>query len=351
VTQADLQRLYASVFSGESRCIPLIVSPPCPGGPAKEELVRDPEGAVVRAAEALRPKVNAGSDWIPTVNISWYQCIVVPSLFGARPVFPEGSEPIVEPFFRTVAEAADAGAPPVDGPVVEEMLTTLHKAAAGLPDGFALSFPPTASPLDLAQLLLPADEFLASLLTTPETARTFLDNLTTLCLQVFALTRSRLAGTAGETVTNRGLHFPGLRLPCDAIVNLSPRLIRDIALPVLERFGESFGRLCIHYCTKPAPSAHVLPALRQCPCVAAVDTWQGPDAFFGDTAAAGDMRRVALVFDVDLTTEEKMTALMDWPPVRAALSGVGDPLVLHTYAASVEDARRIYAAWLTKTGQ
>jgi hypothetical protein len=63
------------------------------------------------------------------------------------------------------------------------------------------------------------------------------------------------------------------------------------------------------------------------------------------------MRRVALVFDVDLTTEEKMTALMDWPPVRAALSGVGDPLVLHTYAASVEDARRIYAAWLTKTGQ
>jgi hypothetical protein len=225
------------------------------------------------------------------------------------------------------------------------MLTTLSTALRSLPPGFLLSFPPTASPFDLAQLLLPAEEFLTSVLTSPEATATFLGTLSELCLGVLRLVDETAAGPAGGRVTNRGMWFPGLRLPCDALVNLSPGMLRDMALPVLERFGEAYGKLCIHYCSKPAPSAHVLPPLCESPYVAAVDTWQGPEAFIGEEAPGRMQSRVALVFDADLRSREKMEAFLEWKPIRDVPRQNGRALVLQTQADSVDEAKRIYALW------
>jgi hypothetical protein len=277
--------------------------------------------------------------------MGWFQCIVVPSFFGAAPIFQDGSDPIVEPCFRNVHEAVQAGQPSVDSPVLEQMLSVLDIALRNLPEGFALSFPPTASPFDLAQLLLPADEFLLALMTEPDDALQFLCNLADLSTEVIHLARSRLTGTASEFVTNRGIHFPGLRLACDALVNFSPYLLKGIALPVLERLARQHGKLCIHYCSKPAPSSHVLPALIECECVAAVDTWQGSDAFIGSDAPARMQNSVGLIFDADLTTEEKMVSFLDWEPIRDVPRKGGRPLIRHTSAASVAEGRKIFDVW------
>lgn len=164
----EIQSRYVRVFASDSDYIPLIVSPPCPDQASREEWQEQPEMAVRKTAAALAPKVAVGSDWIPSVNMGWFQCIVVPSFFGARPAFTIGSDPIVEPCFRNVHEAVQAGRPSAGGPVLEHMLSVLDTSLRGLPAGFALSFPPTASPFDLAQLLLPADEFLVSLVTEPD---------------------------------------------------------------------------------------------------------------------------------------------------------------------------------------
>jgi len=344
----EIQARYVRAFASDSDYIPLIVSPPCPDQPSREEWQEQPEMAVRKTAAALAPKVAVGSDWIPSVNMGWFQCIVVPSFFGARPAFPIGSDPIVEPCFRNTHEAVQAGRPSAGGPVLEQMLSVLDTALRGLPAGFALSFPPTASPFDLAQLLLPADEFLVSLVTEPHETSQFLYNLADLCTEVILLARSRLAGTASELVTNRGIHFPGLRLACDALVNFSPDLLRGIALPVLQRLAKQHGKLCIHYCSKPAPSSHVLPVLTECEGVAAVDTWQGPDAFIGNDAPARMQDRVGLIFDADLTTEEKMVSFLGWEPIRAVRRKGGRPLVLHTSAASVDEGRRIFDMWQAK---
>ncbi|MBT3380901.1 MAG: hypothetical protein HN742_12640 [Lentisphaerae bacterium] len=124
--------------------------------------------------------------------------------------------------------------------------------------------------------------------------------------------------------------FPGLRLPADALVNFSPDLLKEIATPILERYGRAFGELCIHYCSKPAPSAHVLTALGDCSCLRAVDTWQGPDAFCGDEAPGRMQDRVALIFDADFRTEEAMTALLQWEPIRdVPRKGGARPRVAH----------------------
>ena len=349
---AELDRIaefYRAVFAGGSDAVPIIASPPCPGGPTRRELVTDAARAVRQAAGALAPKVEAGSDWVPSVNIGWYQGIAVPSLYGAEAVFPEGSEPVCRPAFESAGEAARAGVPEVAGPVIDEMLRVAREAKAALPEGFRLSFPATASPWDLAQLVMSGEEFLVALMTEPDAATEFLVNLAELCVRVTNLVKRELGEGPGETVTNRGIPFPGLRLPSDAIVNLSPELLRRFVLPVLERFAREYGRLMVHFCTKPAPSGHVLAVLAECEHVAAVDNWQGPHAFLGPDAADPMQSHVGVVTDLDLTTPGKMDEFLSLPAVRDVPRRGGRGLVVSTWAPSVDEARRIVALWRERT--
>jgi hypothetical protein len=347
----DTIRLYRRVFAGQEERIPLIVSPPCGPLPKAGEYETDTATAVRRAAAAVQPKVEVGADWLPFVFIANYQCIVVPSFYGARRVGIAGSCDVVEPRFRTIEDAVAAGVPRPESALMTEMMTVLRTAKAALPEGYSLSFPASSSPFDLAQLLVPGEEFLASLLEKPELTLRFLENLTDLCIHVFDAVRAELRGTSSELVTVRGVYFPGLRLPCDAIVNYSPDLLRRFVLPVLARFGERYGKLMIHFCTTPAPSGHVLPVLCESPYVGAVDNWQGPDVFLGDTAPARLQARVAVLGDVDLTTPAKMDAFLAREPVRGVPRRGGRGLVLHTHAASVDEAKQLYAAWQQRLGQ
>jgi len=337
--------LYQRAFAGQESRIPLIVSPPCQPLPKAPEYEADPAGAVRRAAAAVQPKVEVEADWLPFVSIANYQCILVPSFYGADRLHIPGSCDIVAPLFPTLEDAVAAGTPAPEGPLMDEMMTVLRAAKGALPGGFSLCFPPCSSPFDLAQLLVPGEEFLTSLILKPALALRFLENLTTLCIQVLDTVRLELGGTLGEFVTNRGIHFPGLRLPCDAIVNFSPDLLRQFVLPILARFGERYGRLMVHFCTTPAPSAHVLPVLCESPHVGCVDNWQGTDVFLGDSAPAPMQSRVAVVGDVDLTTPAKMDAFLARDAVLNVPRQGGRTLVLSTRAASIDAARQLYATW------
>ena len=127
------------------------------------------------------------------------------------------------------------------------------------------------------QLLLPGDVFFVSLVYEEEKSREFLDNLTALFIKVQKLVNERLAGTISEFVTCRGVYFPGLRFPADALVNLSPDLIEKYVPSMCKQVGDVFGPLCLHFCTAPSPSIHVLPVLTGLKHIKAVDNWQGPD--------------------------------------------------------------------------
>ena len=337
--------LYRRAFASEDARIPLIVTPPCQPLPKAAEYETDTVDAVRRAAAAVQPKADVGSDWLPFVAIANYQCIVVPSFYGADRVSPPGSCDIVEPLFRTVDDAVAVGVPEPKSPLMDEMMHVLRTAKDALPEGYSLCFPPCSSPFDLAQLLVPAEEFLAALIEKPGLALRFLENLAALCIHLLDAVRAELRGTVSEFVTNRGVYFPGQRLPCDAVVNSSPGLVRRFVLPILARFGERYGGLMIHFCTSPAPSGHVLPVLCESPFVRAVDNWQGPDVFLGPKAPARMQSRVAVLSDVDLTTPDKMDAFLARDVVRDVPRKGGRGLVLHTRAASVDEAKQLYAAW------
>jgi hypothetical protein len=369
----SLIALYADVFAGRTDYIPLIVSPPCPGPPSREQLWSDPEAAFAKAAAAMAPKLAVDSDWVPSVNHGMYQCVTIPRLYGARIQFlGDGSDPVPEPVFGSADEAAGAPRPAAAGAVVEEVLAVAAAARRGLPEGWALSFPASASPLDLAQLLLGGEEFLVACMTDADAVAAFLDSLTTLFIEVTKLVRDamreqtgalpepnrgdtpRLRGTSDAwtgAVTNRGMHFPGLRLPADSIVNMSPDLIRRLALPVIERLASALGPICLHFCTSPAPAAHVLPVLLETGCVLAVDNWQGSEVFWGPGAPAATQSRIAIVGDSDLSTPRLMDEFLAAPAVRDVPRRGGRGIVRATPAASVEEGRAIHAEWRRRFGR
>jgi hypothetical protein len=342
--------LYGQVFSAATDRIPLVTRPRGgPPGASFDDLWRDAPSAVARQAESALFRAPGAGDSLPTVNVGLYQAIAIPSVFGAEVMCVEGSEPVVKPCFGSLGEALRAGAPPLDGPVVERMMRTLSEALAALSGGVYLSFPAASSPFDLAQLMLGA-EFLVAVAEDPGGARALLMNLADLFVRANSMVLAPVLERQGVYVTNRGVPFPGFRVPADSIVNMSPASIREVALPALERIAGELGPVCLHFCTEPAPSGHVLPALLDGGCVAAVDNWQGPDVFLGEGAPAAMQSRIAVVSDVKLPEESAMDAFLSRRSVREVPRRGGRGLVVSTGAESVARAQELHALWRERAG-
>lgn len=339
----DIKQLYADVFGGRTDYMPMIVSVPRPGAGGRPAWRTDP-AETARAAGAAVAANPAVGDWIPSVNVGVYQCILVPSLFGAAISDVPGSDQICHQCFNSVDAALAAGTPEPDGPIVEEMLECIRTVQANLPDGIALSFPPCASPFDLAQLML-GEQFIFALIDTPEKSAHLLRNLTDMFVGVMKLVKNELGHGPCETITNRGIPFPGIRVPSDSIVNYSPDILREFAIPVYERIAAEFGPICLHYCTAPAPCSHVLPAMLDCPSLKAVDNWQGPDIFLSEQNPARFQDKVAVISDFAACTPGELDTLLDTPPFRDVPRKGGRGIVVNLKAENTGQAQRLYDHW------
>lgn len=343
--QCQLKELYLRVFSGQEDYIPFIIKLPCPDAPTFEDYWHDLPGAVLKAAEKFKPRMQVGSDWIPTISAGMYQCISVPSLFGAEVVKLDGSDPLIHPCFKSIDEALEAGTPPVKGDIIDRMLKdvrAVHKSTTQ--QGYKLCFPATASPFDLAQLML-GEEFLISLVLTPEKAKTFLANLSKLAIEIINMVKTEMGEAKNEYNAAKGYFFPGFRLPSDAIVNYSPDILRDVALDTLKMFGKEYGNLCIHYCTEPAPSEHILPILLESEYVKAVDNHQGPDVFIGENAPTPLQDKITIASTTNLTTPEKMDELLAKDALQNVKRNGGRGFIVFTEAESVEHGQKLYQQW------
>lgn len=312
--------------------------------PSVDHLWEDYRSAVSEAVRSSLPKDEAGSDWIPTVEIGTYQAIAVPSLYGAEVVKVSGSDPMSARCFRSLGEALDAGVPEVRGAMIERLLEEARTAQSLLPENYSLAFAPTASPFDLAQLML-GEDFLISLIEERSLAVEFLNRLACVAMEVIEKVKDVLLQKKDESITNRGMFFPGYRLPSDAIVNYAPATIREVVCPVLRGFRQRYSRLCVHYCTQPSPSGHVLPNLLGSNVADAVDNWQGIEDFICDDLSGRMQDRIAVVGNVDLSTEEKMDCFLALEPIAKVPRRGGRGIVLETSAESVEQAQWIYRLW------
>jgi len=141
-----------------------------------------------------------------------------------------------------------------------------------------------------------------------------------------------------ECVTIRGLSFAGIRLISDAIVNLSPKMIIDVMCPVFKRFENEFGSVMLHYCTVPAPSHHVVPALIKGGGVVAVDNRQGYKTLLNEEDYL--QNRIAVCTDADKNDILNGDILKD-----EFFSYKERPLSVSVFVDSVDEGKKVPDVW------
>ena len=339
------KQLHYDVFLGKTNYIPLIIHTPVEVNkvPTLWEMMHNPELALQYAIETNKPKTEYESDYVPFVESNFLECLV-PSLFGAKAYESAGGAIDVKPIFSDVEELEYLEVPDLMGGMMPMALEHLRYIKDHAPEWLTVQISRMLSPLDAAVVMRGGD-FYADLMADPEIAKHFLDVLTETTIKVVKLMKDVIGQPYNESITIRGLHFPGLRITNDAIVNLSPAMIQEMYFPCLKKFKLEFEHIMLHYCCTPAPSGHVLPALAKGDCVTAVDNWQGFQTFFHKEE---DMLQDKISICTDISFDTLMN-FEDYAKETPLFSQVrrkgGRGLTITTTAPSEEDARRLWKKW------
>ena len=193
------------------------------------------------------------------------------------------------------------------------------------------------APLDYAVILRGGD-FYYELYEEPERAIAFLEKLADVTIQAIQLVKQAAGQPMDAFMTPRGYLYPGIRLIGDAVVNLSPAMIEEIMCPLYRRFQRVFGRVMLHYCCTPAPSTHVLGALKRGGGVDCVDNWQGYE-----TLVPPELETQA---DIGICTDIPKDWILNGHVENTPFFTVKERvLASSTKCSSVEEGREIWAAW------
>ena len=289
------------------------------------------------------------SDYVPFVESNFLECLV-PSLFGAEAYESEGGLIDVKPIFDDVEDLADLKVPDLMGGMMPQAIEHMRYIKDHAPDWMLPQISRMLSPLDAAAVMRGGDFYL-DIAIEPEITAHFLDVLTETTIGVVKILKDVIGQPLNESVTIRGLHFPGFRITNDAIVNLSPAMIREMYNPCMKKFKAAFSELMLHYCCTPAPSGHVLPTVAQDGLVRAVDNWQGFKTFFNkEEEMLQD--KVAICTDLPFDTVMNFEEYAEQTPLFSKVKrNGGRGLTISTTAPSVEEAKRLWDKWQKMQGR
>ncbi len=308
---------------------------------------------------------DIASDMIPCVVLR-YDPVVLTSLFGAE-AENIGGRPMTPPLFDDIAAFAWR-IPRLDAGVMPELERAIRHFREHTPPDIVICTPPETDPFDVALLLFGSRLFL-EMTDRPQLVEKALDVIT----DAFILVEERLKDLLGEPprekVSYLGYYMPGIRVAADALVNLSPAMIRRFCYPVFEKLAAAFGKVMVHYCPSPGQKYyHVMKPVMDCPHVLGVDTSGGVDYF--DSAenpqrlAPGPALAADCAFTppgnrapvVDCSTNINRFTEIPWSGIDDWLAGGFMQLSLHCRrglilrcaVGSVEEGRELYRLWQTR---
>jgi hypothetical protein len=262
-------------------------------------------------------------------------------MFGAEVYKSAGGYVDVKPIINDIEQAE--GLEVCNGQL-DMALEHIKYLKKNTPEDIKVTVTRFLGPLDSAVVMRGGDFYL-DLLVEPEKSIAFLNKITDLTIKTFKYFNKEINQDHKEQIVGRGLYFHGTRLTGDAIVNVSPDLIKTVLHPIFSRFKEELGGLMLHYCCLPAPSGHVLPALAECGSVRCVDNWQGYESFFNKKQDGLLQDKVAMCCDFTIEEIESVEKLMEKPLFRDVKRKGGRGLVVMTSTNDIERSKRAYDNW------
>jgi len=300
---------------------------------------RDPELSLRLQLGALQASMDYPMD-VPNFLEPWYGIGTVAAAYGRTYLWNEGQAPAVEPLFASVREALECEPVPIAetgiGRHLLDMIEYFLDASKGkLP----LSFSDVQSPLNAASALVETSEFFMAVLDEPDLVGRLLDRVTDLSLDFY----NKQLGLIGGALASPGHGFSssrvftGMGASDDSSVMLSPETYRELVVPRMERFGESFGGIAYHSCGNWSGKIGAVKDMRGLGAVDAAFTVRTdpdpnpPEAFREAFSGTGICVNARMVGDADA--------------VLSAFGRLWDPgmkLVAVTYCATKEEQARVY---------
>lgn len=360
------RRRHLSVFAGTCRYIPLGLSLRNRFSINRYEYFTDHRKMFENEMEKALAVRAIGSDMIPCLALR-HDPVVLLSMFGGE-VENIGGRPMAAPVFASLDAARKLEAPGLEAGILPEIARACRYFRGHAPPDVALCTPPETDPFDVLLLLFGSSIFV-EMNDRPELVDRALDVITTTFIEVQRYLKALVGEPAREKVTYLGTCIPGIRVAADALVNLSPGMIRRFAWPVFGRLADAFGGVLVHYCPSPALKYyHVVPPLLDCPSVLGIDTSGGIDYFDSEENPRRLATGTALVAECAFTRPGQPPSEPDsspninrprersWDEIDAWLNGefMGlsrqgrRGLILRACVPSIEEGRELYALWREK---
>ncbi|MHB1484899.1 MAG: uroporphyrinogen decarboxylase/cobalamine-independent methonine synthase family protein [Saccharofermentanales bacterium] len=343
----NLKEIHRECFMGESNYIPLAVkiSSDRMNDFTMWNGMKNPQITIDNFIEKNEASLKIKSDWIPVLESNFMESLI-PSIFGAEIYQSPGGLIDIKAFINDIHEIESLKVTDIFSGQTEEAIRHLQYLKSNTIENINVIMSRFASPLDYAVMMRGGD-FYMDLLLEPELAMKFMEKIMEVTISIIKLFKNELNEPLESQLTVRGFHYPGLRLTGDAIVNLSPSLIREFLFPVYDRFAKEFGSVMLHYCTTPAPSGHVLPVLTECSGIRCVDNWQGYRTFFNENEDGLLQEKVSVCTDLIIEQVENVDKLMQGEPFFAKVPRkCGRGIAASVIAENIEQGKRLYYNWV-----
>ena len=243
----------------------------------------NPEVFLRLQASNLRDTLEVGSDVMPSIALNHMGNALVPSAFGAEITIPgdrvtsiQDSGPWILPVLRDIRETDDLSFSPIPSGLVCEAERFMRCCRHHLPEWVRVVSPAKLGPFSLAELLR-GSAFYLDLAVDPDRCRRLLDLCTSGLIAVEQYLRNGTGPSSDEHYSEFGIRGSGIRIGEDSLINVSQAMIREFALPRIDRMAQAFGgRIYVHFCTlEKSRSEHVYEALAQASCVFAASSQFG----------------------------------------------------------------------------
>jgi len=193
------------------------------------------------------------------------------SVFGGQLIREgNGNNLWIRPAFNSLEEIRNLELPPVMNALVKEEFDRCRRWL-DLTDGFGYVAPPDMQgPVNLAILVMDANEFFPGMYTEPESVHKLLGLCKDVILNVLDAYRKEF-GDFFVPVTWPYIWFPdgkGVTLTQDSLPFLSPELYQKFELPYVKEISEKNGGIFVHCCGQ---FEHNLEVMREIPYLKGID--------------------------------------------------------------------------------
>jgi len=307
-------------------------------------------------ARMLRDTLEVGSDITPSIGLNHLGNALYPSVFGAPIRIPDDqvisiqdSGPWIYPVLPDIEAVDDLTFSPIPSELVCEAERFMAHYRRRLPPWVHVVSPAKLGPFSLAELLRGSDFYL-DLAVDPVRCRRLLELCTASLIQIEQYLRAAVDQAPDAHYSEFGIRGPGIRIGEDSLINISPDMMREVALPHIGQMAQAFGgRSYVHFCSlENSRGEQVYDVLADDPRVFAASSQFGFEYYERNVDRLEHRLAVESLYgDGASYVLEQHGSFENWARDFVPRFKDRSGLVLYFEVSSVEEGKRLWDVWET----